>query len=110
MYTPAWLATHTGPYQTLGDPNMPAYARRRHLVAGNQHDAWRLLPDISAPTLVVPGSDDTLNPTANAPLLANRVPGARLHLIPGARHAYFEEFRDIASPLVLDLLTTTPHQ
>ncbi|GAA0699993.1 alpha/beta hydrolase [Kitasatospora atroaurantiaca] len=110
MYSPAWLATHPGPYRTLGDPAMPAYAQRRHLAASNQHDAWHLLPGISAPTLVVHGSDDLLNPAANAPLLANRIPGARLHMIPGARHAYFEEFRAVASPLVLDFLTTVPHR
>ncbi|MFE7524765.1 alpha/beta fold hydrolase [Kitasatospora sp. NPDC057542] len=106
MYTPDWLSTHSGPYHTLGDPGMPAHARRRHLAASNQHDAWDLLPGISAPTLVVHGSDDLLNPTANAHLLAHRIPGARLHLIPGARHAYFEEFRAVASPLVLDFLIT----
>ncbi|MER7700774.1 MULTISPECIES: alpha/beta fold hydrolase [unclassified Streptomyces] len=110
MYTPAWLATRTGPYRTLGDPGMPAHARRRHLVASNQHDAWQLLPGVRAPTLVVHGGDDLLNPAANAPLLANRVPGARLHMIPGARHAYFEEFRTVASPLVLDFLTALPQR
>ncbi|MFI7082605.1 alpha/beta fold hydrolase [Streptomyces anulatus] len=108
MYTPGWLAANPGPYRTLGDPRMPAHARRRHLVAGNQHDAWQLLPGIGAPTLVVHGADDLLNPAANAPLLADRIPGARLHLIPGARHAYFEENRAVASPLVLDFLTTVP--
>jgi pimeloyl-ACP methyl ester carboxylesterase len=104
MYTPVWLATHSGPYTTLGDPTMPAYAQNRHLTASNRHDAWDVLPDICAPTLIVHGSDDRLNPTANAPLLADRIPGARLHLIQGARHAYFEEFRAAAAPLVLDFL------
>jgi pimeloyl-ACP methyl ester carboxylesterase len=104
MYTPAWLAAHPGPYTTLGDTGMPPYARRRHLRASDRHDAWDLLPGISAPTLVVHGTDDLLNPTANAHLLVDRIPGARLRLIPGARHAYFEEFRTVASPLVLDFL------
>ncbi|MEY9967989.1 pimeloyl-ACP methyl ester carboxylesterase [Streptacidiphilus sp. MAP12-16] len=104
MYTPAWLATHPGPYHTVGDPGMPEYARRRHLRASNTHDAWEALPGIAAPTLVLHGTDDIFNPTANAPLLAERIPGARLQLIAGARHAYFEEFRTIASPLVLDFL------
>ncbi|MFD0395299.1 alpha/beta fold hydrolase [Streptomyces nogalater] len=60
----------------------------------------------SAHPLVVHGTDDLLNPTANAPLLADRIPGARLHLVPHARHAYFEEFRARTGPLVLDFLTT----
>lgn len=104
MYTPAWLAANPGPYNTLGDPDMPAYAKRRHFAASAGHDAWAVLPRIAAPTLVVHGSDDVFNPTANAPLLAGRIPNARLRIVDGARHAYFEEFRAVASPLVLDFL------
>lgn len=107
MYTPAWLAANPGPYTTLGDPGMPGYARGRHLTASGKHDAWDVLPLIKAPTLVVHGTDDAFNPAANAPLLADRIPQARLHLIPGARHAYFEEFRSVAGPLVLDFLHAT---
>ncbi|WP_031520730.1 alpha/beta fold hydrolase [Streptomyces sp. NRRL F-5123] len=107
MYTPQWRADHPGPYRTLGDPDMPAFARRRHRVASRRHDAWQALPEIEAPTLVVHGSDDRFNPTANAPLLAHRIPSARLHLIDGARHAYFEEFRSVAAPVVLDFLTAS---
>ena len=104
MYTPAWLATHPGPYHTLGDRSMPPHARRGHLRASDGHDAWDALPGIVAPTLVLHGTDDLLNPTANAPLLAARIPGSRLELIQGARHAYFEERRDLAGPLVLEFL------
>ncbi|MFF4160129.1 alpha/beta fold hydrolase [Streptomyces sp. NPDC001678] len=104
MYTPSWSAAHPGPFHTLGDPTMTPKDRLRHLIASERHDAWDALPGIQAPTLVVHGDDDLLNPTANAALLAERVPGARLCLIPGARHAYFEEFRSVAGPLVLDFL------
>ncbi|GAA5091291.1 alpha/beta fold hydrolase [Nocardia iowensis] len=104
MYTPEWLARTSGPYNTLGDATMPAYAKRRHLVASNKHDAWDVLPDIRIPTLIVHGTEDRFNPVANAALLAERVPHARTYLIPGARHAYFDEFRSLASPVVLDFL------
>jgi pimeloyl-ACP methyl ester carboxylesterase len=83
---------------------MPPHARRRHLRASARHDAWDALARITAPTLVVHGTDDLFNPTANAPLITERVPGARMHLISGARHAYFEEFAQVATPLVLDFL------
>lgn len=105
MYTPAWLTTHPGPHHTTGDPGMPAHARRRHLAASAGHDAWDALPAITAPTLVVHGTDDVFNPAANAPLLAGRIPGAELRLVEGARHAYFEEFRQVASPMVLEFLS-----
>jgi pimeloyl-ACP methyl ester carboxylesterase len=104
MYTPAWLANHPGPYNTLGDPAMPPWARVRHLIASHRHDAWDVLPDITAPTLVLHGSDDRFNPTANAPLIGDRIAGAKVHLVQGARHAYFEEFRAEASQVVLDFL------
>lgn len=104
MYTPAHQRAHPGPYHTTGDPDMPAHARRGHFLASRNHDSWDVLPRITAPTLVVHGADDVFNPVANAPLLADRIPGARVHVIPDARHAYFEEFRAVASPLVLDFL------
>lgn len=53
---------------------------------------------------MVHGSDDELNPVANASLLAARIANARLELIQGARHAYFEEFREEAARLAVDVL------
>lgn len=102
MYTPAYR----GPFNTLGDPRMPPYARKLHLLASGEHDAWDVLPSISAPTLVVHGTEDIFNPTANAPLITARIPGARMELIEGARHGYFEEFPEIATPLVMDFLSS----
>jgi 3-oxoadipate enol-lactonase len=104
MYTPGWLESHQGPYFVVGDPDMPGYAVRRHLAASAGHDAWDALPSIKAPTLVLHGTDDVFNPAANAPLIAERVPDAELRLVKGARHAYFEEFRGVAAPAVLDFL------
>ncbi|HEY9289734.1 MAG TPA: alpha/beta fold hydrolase [Microlunatus sp.] len=104
MYTPGWIAANPGPYFTLGDSSMPSYARRRHRIASSRHDAWDVLGSITAPTLIIHGTDDRFNPTANAPLLAERVPGARLELIKDARHAYFEEAREQATSVVLEFL------
>ncbi|HEY4017456.1 MAG TPA: alpha/beta fold hydrolase [Pseudonocardiaceae bacterium] len=104
MFTPAWSATHPGRYTVLGDPRMPPYARKWHLLASNGHNAWDALPDIAAPTLILHGTDDLLNPTANAKLLAERIPDARVELIEGARHAYFVEFRDLAGRAVVEFL------
>ncbi|WP_196222485.1 alpha/beta fold hydrolase [Micromonospora sp. CP22] len=104
MYTPAWLAANPGPVTTLGDPAMPPFARARHLAASSQHDAWDSLPQITAPTLVIHGTDDRLSPVENAHLLVERIPNATLLLIPGARHAYFEECREVAGPRVLSFL------
>lgn len=50
----------------------------------------------------------TINPTANAPLLASHIPGADLYLVNGGRHGYFLEFREEASAVVLDFLGRHP--
>jgi pimeloyl-ACP methyl ester carboxylesterase len=105
MYTPEWRATHPGPYRTLGDPTMPPHAIRGHLVASNEHDAWAVLPGISAVTLILHGDADVLAPVANAALLAERIPRAVTHVFAGARHAYFEECRPAAGELVRGFLT-----
>lgn len=105
MYSPAWRTEHPGPYNTLGDPGAPPHARRGHLLASNQHDAWDALPAISAPTLILHGDQDRMAPPDNLPLLAARIPDTRTHLFRGARHAYFEERRSEASALVSTFLT-----
>jgi len=105
MYTPGWLATHDGPFNTTGDPHMPPHAVRGHFLASKNHDGWDACAKITARTLILHGGEDVFNPVANVPLLAERIPDARAWIIPGARHAYFEEFRTVASPMVGDFLT-----
>ena len=104
MYTPAWRAEHPGPYGTLGDPTASPRAFQQHLRASNAHDAYDVLDSISAPTLVLHGTDDELSPVANADILTDRIPDARAVVFPGARHAYFEECRPEASATVIEFL------
>ncbi len=42
---------------------------------------------IRVPTLVVSGQEDILVPPSNSELLAHRIPGAELELLPGVGHA-----------------------
>ncbi|MFI5268180.1 MAG: alpha/beta fold hydrolase [Chloroflexota bacterium] len=87
---------------------IPRHAQRFHYQASEGHDAWKELPLIHAPTLVIHGSEDRVNPAANAPLLAGRIPGAELHIVQGGRHGYFVEFRQEASRVVLEFLAKHP--
>ena len=51
--------------------------------------AWQSydrLPDIHAPTLIIHGESDRLIPPDNARIIADRIPGARLVMIPHASH------------------------
>ncbi len=46
------------------------------------------LPQITAPTLVVHGDSDLIIPVDNAYVLAERIPGAQLHIVKGGGHGY----------------------
>jgi poly(3-hydroxyoctanoate) depolymerase len=55
---------------------------------------WTSLPRLhrlAAPTLVMAGDDDPIIPIANAHVLANRIPGARLHVVSGGGHLFLLE-------------------
>ena len=111
MVTPEYLASHPGYLAYLrqrAENPIPRHAQRLHYEASEGHDTWDLLPTITAPVLVIHGSDDEINPTANAPLLAERIPGAEMHIVKGGRHGYFVEFREEASRVVLDFLARHP--
>jgi pimeloyl-ACP methyl ester carboxylesterase len=111
LYSSAWVEAHPDFVAALRDrmaKPIPAYAERLHYLASEGHEAWDQLPTSAAPTLVIHGSDDRLNPTANAPLLAERIPGAELYIVQRGRHGYFEEFREEASRVVLGFLARHP--
>ena len=111
MVTSAYLAAHPEYLAFLVERArnpIPRHAQRLHYQASEGHDTWDLLPSITNPVLVIHGSDDQINPTANAPLLAERIPGAQLHIVDRGRHGYFIEFREEASPFVLNFLAQHP--
>ena len=68
------------------------------------HDVWDGLPSIATPTLVVHGDADILVPTENGRLIAARIPGAELVLIPGAGHMLQADGGDAVRAAVLGFL------
>jgi pimeloyl-ACP methyl ester carboxylesterase len=111
LVSPAYVEAHPDYLvrmrEQFADP-IPGYAQRQHYLASEAHDTWDRLPEITAPTLVIHGDEDLVNMTANAALLADRIPGAALHLVKGGRHGYFVEFREESSVVVLDFLAAHP--
>lgn len=75
-----------------------------HLVASTYHDTYHRLGRITAPTLVLHGSADTMTPLENARLLARSIPDAELSIVPGAGHAYLLEQPDESARRVLEFL------
>jgi pimeloyl-ACP methyl ester carboxylesterase len=56
--------------------------------AGAQHDTAARLHALACPTLVLSGSDDQVVPAGNAELLAAKIPGAQVTILPGLGHHF----------------------
>lgn len=84
-------------------PEHPEGARRQW-EAMVSWDAYDRLPGISAPTLVLHGTEDRMIAPANAEVLAARIPGAELVLLQGAGHVYHWEQPERADREVLSFL------
>lgn len=103
FYTDDWTGT-TADTLLLGDPTMTSAATLAHLRASYGHDAWRALPSITAPTLVLHGTEDPMVPPENAEVIASAVLDARVMYHHGGRHGFFDEFADDLLPTLLAFL------
>jgi pimeloyl-ACP methyl ester carboxylesterase len=73
--------------------------------------AWQSysrLEKIAAPTLVIHGESDRLVPPGNGKLIAEKIPGAKLVLIPRASHIFPTDQPDAANKAILDFLASQP--
>jgi pimeloyl-ACP methyl ester carboxylesterase len=93
--------------QALESPT-PMETLGLQMMAINQADTFERLPQIKAPTLVIHGDVDMLVPTANAPILADNIPGARLEIIPGAAHMFFWEQPETSAAIISEFLSRVP--
>ena len=75
-------------------------------VAG--HDTSKRLGEISAPTLVIHGSEDQMLSVSNAHHIAERIPGARLEILEGVGHAFWWERPERSAQLVRELAAAEP--
>ena len=66
----------------------PAGAYRAQLCAAQLHNASRRLRRIEVPTLIVHGRHDRVIPVANAQLLADAIPHARVRILQRSGHMY----------------------
>ena len=69
----------------------PPVAWAAQAAAGASFDAWQRAPLIGTPTLVLHGTQDVVVDPANAALLGERIPAARVELFEGCGHLLFWE-------------------
>ena len=72
--------------RTANPPDPAGWAAQAGIWAS--FDVWDELPAVTAPTLVVHGEGDVVVDAAQRALLAERIPGAELRLVPGG-HLFF---------------------
>jgi pimeloyl-ACP methyl ester carboxylesterase len=82
----------------------PPEVMQRQWEAIQAFDTYDRLPSLAAPTLSLGGAEDRLVPPANAEILAQRIPGAKLKLIPQAGHQLLIEQPQEANAAVLEFL------
>ncbi len=80
------------------------YAGHGQAIAG--HDTYDRLPEIEVPTLVIAGDADRIIPSENSKIIASRIPGAELVMIPNAGHGFTESPQ--ATKAILDFLKRHP--
>lgn len=68
------------------------------------HDTYDRLPQIKAPTMVLTGAADMLIPPGNSEILAQRIPGAKLVVVPGGGHQILVEQPEACNQAVLAFL------
>lgn len=79
------------------------------LQALSQHDTIDRLSAITAPTLIVHGTEDALLPVGNAALMADQITGARVEILDGVGHCFFWERPAASAALIRDhALAGTP--
>ncbi len=68
-------------------------------------EAYSRLSDIAAPTLVMHGTCDRLVPPGNAELIAGRIPGSQLVMLPNASHIFTTDQNEASQQAVLNFLS-----
>jgi 3-oxoadipate enol-lactonase len=67
-------------------------------------EAYSRLPQMAAPTLVIHGENDRLVPAGNGKLIAQRIPGAKLLILPHASHIFPTDQSDASHRAILEFL------
>jgi pimeloyl-ACP methyl ester carboxylesterase len=111
-FTPGYIKTHRAELEAriprLLEHPTPPFAFKRQLEGTYTLKTWDRLPNIKAPTLVITGAEDVLIPARNSELLAERIPAARLHIIPGVGHGFTTEARDEFLEVFIPFVKSSP--
>ena len=69
-----------------------------------QQDLAPIFSNMKPPTLIIWGDRDELTPVQDAYLMKDLIPNAKLHIIPGAKHALNFEVPEKLSEIIIEFL------
>jgi len=82
----------------------PTHVLKGHITAIEAFDGYDDLPRIAVPTLVITGDADKLIVPENSTILAERIPGAKLVVLPQANHLFWLEKPQEAARAIVDFI------
>ena len=88
----------------------PIYALKSQNAATASFDAYDRLQDLKVPSLILAGDSDRLIPPENSRILAERIPGAELHILPGLGHGFIKQATTETVKLILDFISRVEKQ
>jgi len=88
----------------------PIYALKNQSAATASFDANEKLQDLKVPALIITGDSDRLIPPENGHILAGRIPGAELHVLPGLGHGFIKQATTETAKLILDFTSRIDKQ
>jgi 3-oxoadipate enol-lactonase len=96
LYSPQFQRTHTDFIEAqirerALHPVRPRLFSAQFKAMWEPDDSFGRLPSVTAPTLVLHGTDDVVTPFENARILARQIPGAQLRPFDGCGHLFFHE-------------------
>lgn len=108
-FSPAWMKANPETVRTiLAATSERSHQRSLHYNAVHTHEAWNSLPAIKAPTLIIHGTEDKINPFRNAELLHERIHRSELMVVEGGRHAVGAEFADVVNARIAQFIREHP--
>jgi pimeloyl-ACP methyl ester carboxylesterase len=79
----------------------PVYALKCQSAATASFDAYDRLSGLKVPALIIAGGSDRLILPENSRLLAERIPEAELHVLPGLGHGFLKQATADSVDLIL---------
>ena len=98
---------HAPAFSDRPAPLLPAAEIRAQLRVTATADSYARLPRLRLPTLLLHGSADVVVLPDNSRILATRIPGAQLRIVPGGGHALVQERPALAGALLRNFVA--PH-